>query len=118
MANFERVSYAALAVIPQEKQYLAHSMYEDNDLKGAEKAEALCDYLEQEMPGQIIGILANDSVTPPCCNQKFHYDCDFYAPHWFTVLVSKATWDEYRDAVMVKDQEWKAKHGCKAVGVK
>lgn len=109
----ERISHAALAVIPEEHQFLMHSMYEDSDLEGARQAEALFDFIEQEHPGHFVGILANDSVTPPCCNAEGHYNCDFYEPDWYTVLVPASTWKEYQGAVWAKDQEWKQAHGCK-----
>jgi len=115
MADFIRVSYAALSAIPVEHCYLAHSMYEDSDLDCYSTAEGIFDFIERKAPGLFVGVLANDSVTPPCCNAKLHYDCDYYDPSWYTVFMLKADWEQYNDAVMAKDQEWKAAHGCKVV---
>lgn len=118
MAELERTSWTSLSVIPEDKRLLMHRMYEDSDLVGADTSEAVVDFLNAQTPGLYIGILANDSVTPPCCNQELHYECDFYEPYWYTILVSKATWDEYKEAVIAKDQEWKSTHGCKLVKAK
>ena len=117
MAEFERVSHAALAVIPEEHQFLMHSMYEDSDLDGASQAEEVFDFLNKEDPGRFVIILANDSVSPPCCNSKGHYHCDYYAPYWYTTLVAKPVWEQYKDTVLAKDQEWKQAHQCKEVRI-
>lgn len=115
MANFIRVSYTALSAIPEEHRYLAHSMYEDSDLDGIQVAEATFDFIEKKAPGLFVGILANDSVTPPCCNAKLHYDCDYYEPYWYTVFILKADWEQYYDAVMAKDRLHQVAHQCKVV---
>ena len=113
MANFLRYSMQALEAIPQERRVIVHQMYEDNDLDGAKRAETLFDCLELASPGQLVGILANDSVSPPCCHQAGHFNCDYYDPYWYTVFVSAAAWKEYKAAVEAKEQAHKAAHGCR-----
>jgi hypothetical protein len=114
MANFIRISHASLAVIPVEHRLTIHSMYEDNDLDGAEHAEKIVDFIEQETPGSFVAILANDSVTPGCIDKDYeHYTCDHYVPYWYTVLIASSIWEQYKGAVLAKDQEWKDAHGCK-----
>ena len=111
-----RVSRQALSVIPSDRIRAIHTMYEDNDLGGAEKAEDLIAFLEQEAPGAFVAILANDSVTPSCVNGSGnldHFHCDHYEPYWHTCLVSKKIWDEYKSQVEAKDKEWKDAHKCK-----
>jgi len=115
MANMIRTSWTSLSAIPEEHQFLMHRMYEDSDLEGAGAAEATFDFIEQEDPGRFVVILANDSVTPPCCTSEGHYRCDYYAEYWYTVLVKKATWNLYKERVMAADQEHKAAHQCKLV---
>lgn len=114
MANFLRTSYDSLLAIPEEHRYLAHQMYEDSDLSGAKQAEHLFDLCEMLVPGQIVGILANDSVYPPCSNDgPAHYHCDFYQPDWYTVFVAASIWEQYKDDVLIRDQQWRNAHGCK-----
>ena len=116
MADFIRVSYTALEAIPEEHRFLAHSMYEDSDLDNATAAEAAFDFIERKAPGLFVGVLANDSVTPPCCNAEGHYNCDFYEPYWYTVWILATDWERYKDAVMTMDQEHKARHQCRVAG--
>jgi len=114
-----RISYQSLKAIPDEHKRVLHSMYEDNDLDGAGEAEELIEWLEKEMPGSFVGILANDSVTPGCDTwAQEHYHCELYAPHWYTVLVPKKIWDEYKPLVEEADKAWKAKNQCKMVSAK
>jgi len=114
MADLIRISYQSVQVIPQEHRRLLHSMYEDNDLDGAQLPEHLIEWLEQETPGMFVGVLANDSTMPGCDSwETNHYNCEYYNPWWYTVLISKKIWDEYEDRVKAKDQEWKDAHQCK-----
>ncbi len=113
MAEFIRVSRASLDVIPAEHRFSLHEMYEDSDLDGASQAEGIYDFIDSEAPGAFVAVLANDSVTPPCCNAEMHYPCDYYDPYWYTVLIAQPVWEHYEKAVMAKDQAWKAAHGCK-----
>lgn len=109
-----RTSYESLSAIPDEHKRVLHSMYEDNDLDGAEEAEQLIEWLEQETPGSFVGILANDSTLPGCDSwETNHYNCEYYSPYWYTVLIPKKIWDEYEDRVKAKDQEWKHAHKCR-----
>jgi hypothetical protein len=110
-----RISHVAIQEIPQEHRRLLHKMYEDNDLEGAEEAGELINFLEQEAPGSFVGFEANDSVAPPCAYTEGHYPCDYYAPMWFVILVSAVVWEQYKDAVMKKEQEYKDSHKCKIV---
>jgi hypothetical protein len=114
MSDLIRTSYESLKVIPDEHKRVLHSMYEDNDLDGAHEAESAIDFIEKEVPGTFVGIMANDSVSPPCAyTEDNHFPCDYYAEEWYTVLVSKKIWDEYKSQVEAKDQEWKDAHQCK-----
>ncbi len=113
MAEFIRVSRASLDAIPVEHRFSLHEMYEDSDLDGANQAEGTFDFIEKQAPGQFVIVLANDSVTPPCCNAEMHYPCDYYDPYWYTVLIATPVWERYEKAVMAKDAAWKAAHGCK-----
>jgi len=117
MADLIRVSYEAVQVIPQEHRKLLHTSYEDNDLEGCYKAEEMVDFLEKEAPGSFVGIMANNSVSPDCCTidglMSDHFPCDYYDELWYTVLITKKIWDEYKPQVEAKDQEWKDAHKCK-----
>jgi hypothetical protein len=118
MSDLIRASYQAVQVIPQEHRRLLHTSYEDNDLDGVYEAEAMIGFLEKEVPGSFVGILANNSVSPPCAyTADGHYPCDYYDEYWYTVLISKKVWDEYEERVMAKDQEWKDAHQCKLAKV-
>src|SRR5712664_940173 len=109
-----RTSYQSLKAIPDEHQRVIHSMYEDRDLEGAEEAEELIEWLEQEAHGSFVGILANDSVHPACDTWKTeHYHCELYDGNWHTVLVPKKIWDEYKPQVKAGDQAWKDAHRCR-----
>lgn len=113
MSDLIRISYAAMCVIPAEHRNTLHSMYEDGDVDGAEQAERDIAFLEREAPGVFVGILAHGSVSPPCTTEHGHYQCDYYDPTWTTVLVSSAIWQQYYDAVMVREQQHKDEHQCK-----
>ena len=113
MADFIRVSNVALEAIPAEDRFLAHQMYEDIDIDGANKVEATFDFIERKCPGLLVAILANDSVTPRCCSAEGHFPCDFYAPDWYTVFILRADWVQYQAAVMARDALHKAAHQCK-----
>lgn len=118
MVEFIRVSHEALKAIPYGNMLIMHQMYEDNDLEGAEQAEKVFGFIEQEKPGTFVALLANDSVSPSCItglqgSLENHYHCDYYAPYWYTVLVSVDVWEKHKDAVRAKDREWKHAHRCK-----
>jgi len=117
MADFIRVSYASLSVIPEERRYLMHSMYEDSDVDGANDAEAVFDFIERVAPGTFVLVLCNDSVTPPCCNRQGHFHCDHYAPYWCCVLLLASTWEQYESRVKAAHQAWIDSRQCKVVEV-
>jgi hypothetical protein len=114
MVDLIRTSHASLVAIPAEHKYLLHSMSEDNDLEGAEEAENIIAFLEEQTPGMYVGILANDSVSPGCDGWKReHYHCERYARMWYTFLISKAVWEQYKEAVEAKHKEYLYDHRCK-----
>lgn len=115
MADLIRTSYQSLAVIPSTHQFLMHKMYEDNDLDGAQQAERVIDFLAKEASETFVGVLANDSVSPPCvlAGEYDHFSCDFYEPYWYTVLIASSVWEQYKGAVEAADLAWKDAHGCK-----
>ena len=113
MAEFIRTSYVSLHAIPEGYWYIMHQMYEDSDLDGANEVEAAFDFIEKQVPGSFVGILANDSVTPPCCNSEGHYHCDHYNPYWYTVLVAAPIWEQYKAQVEAKHQAYVNTHQCR-----
>jgi hypothetical protein len=113
--DFIRVSHVAIQEVPVEHRHLLHKSYEDNDLEGADQAEELLDFLVKEVPESFVGVLANDSVSPPCAYIEGHYHCDYYAPYWFTILISTAVWEQYKEAVLKKDQEHKNNYQCRVL---
>lgn len=119
MAELIRVSYKAIEVIPQEHRRTLHTSYEDNDLEGCYEAERFIEWLQQEMPESFVGIMANNSVRPECCTIEGlmgdHFPCDYYDELWYTVLIPKKIWDEYKSQVEKADQAWKDAHQCKLV---
>lgn len=107
MEELIRISHQSLEVIPSINKFTLHAMYEDTD--GAENAEAYIEFLEREAPGIFVGILANNSVSQNCG----HYKCDHYDEYWYTILISKTIWEQYKEQVEAADLKWKHEHGCK-----
>lgn len=109
-----RTSYQSLKAIPEKHWHVLHHMWEDRDLDGAHEAENIIEFLEKETPGGFVGILANDSVYPSCDSwETGHYNCELYDGNWYTVLISKKIWNEYKSKVEAADQKWKDDHKCK-----
>lgn len=104
---------AIQTVVPEHGRHALHRMYQDNDVDGARRAEALLEFLQQEIPGSFVGVLANNSVTPPCCNAEGHYPCSFDDPYWTTYLFSRETYERYREQIIQEDVKWQESHGCK-----
>lgn len=116
MTNFLRYSYVAIQVIPENKRFLLHSTYEDNDLEGHNAAEKHIDLIAYLFPGMNVAVLANDSVYPKCeiipGEEAKHYGCDFYEPMWYILLIKKEIWEEYKEHVEEKQKAWEEEHGC------
>ena len=109
-----RHSYTAIVnSIPDYHMRMLHIMYEDQDLHGRTEAEDLITYIEEQDPGTFIGILADDTVSPPCVSEQGHYPCQHYDEYTYIFLISTARWEQYKEIVYQRDKEHQKQHQCK-----
>lgn len=119
MSDKFSISHAALQAIPYDSMLFMHKSYEGEGLDDLGEVEKIFDFIEREAPGTFVLVTTNDSVSPPCASTgDEHYNCDYYDPMWYTVMISTKVWNQHKQEVMKKYQEWIDAHGCKVKGGK